>query len=450
MAGAQQWQTGVWHGDEPLTLPLPREWDVAFLWPKTPPPLSDDQIKEILESPQGQPPIRQICRGKSKPLVIVDDPNRPTPVARLLPFLLAHFRDAGIPASSVRILVATGTHGAPLSETLLKKIGAEASSACHVLVHDAKQNLVYAGRTSLGTPVLVNREVRQSDFLVGIGGVYPSHTAGFGGGSKLVLGVLGFPSIEHLHYRHQALGWSSTQKQSSFRQDLDEIARLIGLNAMISLQVNAERQIVHMSCGDHFLYYPGAVAFAKQAFAAPLPEGADVVICNAYPNDLSLTFARMKGTAPLDHCVSAVSRIVVASCSEGVGFHGLFPLVDRGRFYRQRQIARRLRRMKLGDVARKIGHRIYRGLRSRRRNNSASENPIWLYRPGIHREPLPSRVEDMRITSSWQEILQAVREEQAGKDRLKVLVYPCAPLQCLERQETRAPGEAPALAEQAS
>src|SRR5262249_38816637 len=153
------------------------------------------------------PPIRELCRGKRRPLIVVDDPNRPTPVGRVLPHVLAQLRAAGIAARDVTILLATGTHGAPAPETVVKKVGTEAASSCRVLVHDAGRDLVRAGTTALGTPVFVNRAVVESDVLLGIGGIYPNHTAGFGGGSKLALGVLGLRSIMHLHFRHEGAGW---------------------------------------------------------------------------------------------------------------------------------------------------------------------------------------------------------------------------------------------------
>ncbi len=440
MVSEKQLRTGAWYGDQPLTLHFPAEWDVTILWPRTPPPLTDAQIIEVLERPIGQPPIRQLCQRKSRPLVIVDDLNRPTPAARVMPFLLKHFQHAGISARDVRILIATGTHGAPQTDAILKKIG---PAPCQLLVHDANRNIVRIGRTSFGTPVTVNKEVTASDFMVGIGGIYPNHTAGFGGGSKLALGVLGVRSIIHLHYGHKSVGWGSCEVENGFRKDLDEIARMIRLNTMISLHVNGDREVVRMISGDHLLYYKDEVAFARQAFTAPMPEHADVVVSNAYPTDLSLTFVHMKGTTPLRHCGSGVSRIAVAPCSEGVGHHGLFPFVNIPRFHRERYIARRISVMSPQEIARKIAVRFNRELRAKFFENRMlpmaemqtplmARNPIWLYRPENHSEMFPSQIAGIRITDSWSEILQAVRREQGDKERLKVLLYPCAPLQCFD------------------
>jgi nickel-dependent lactate racemase len=428
-------RTGAWYGDHLLSLDFPSDWDVNFLWPRTPLPLSDEDIVRTLERPVGQPPIRQLCSGKSKPLIIVDDPNRPTPAARVMPFLLKHFYEAGIAASDVRILVACGTHGAPRMETVREKVGPEAASACKIHVHDASRNVVKIGRTSYGTPVVINKEVPNSDFVVGIGGVYPNHTAGFGGGSKLVLGVLGFRSILKLHFKHESRGWGTSHDRHAFRRDLNEIARMAGLDTALSLHVNANREVIRMACGDHLRYFADEVDFCRETFGTSGHDDADVVISNAYPNDLSLTFARMKGTAPLRDCSSRTSRIVIASCSEGIGAHGLFPLG--AKFSRQRHLARRLCHMDARDLAKKVRRRMSRLMRSAERKPllAAQKNPIWLYRPGIHSEPLPSQVGETKITGSWSEILESVRREQADRTRLKVIVYTCAPLQFIKQRD---------------
>lgn len=421
-------KTGVWHEEESISLPLPDTWDVSVLWPKTPPALTYSQIRESLQHPVGQAPLHELCRDKSRPLIIVDDPNRPTPAARVIPILLRLFRDRGISPGDVRVLIATGTHPAPFPETMLKKIGPEAFATCQVMVHDAHRNLARLSRTSLGTPVEVNREVLRSDLVIGIGGIYPNHTAGFGGGSKLALGVLGFRSIRHLHYSHTAVGWSNDGRECSFRRDLDEICRLIGLNSMVSLQVNANREIVRVDCGNPLRYYDNAVAFCRENFKVPGPGDADVVVSNAFPNDLSLTFASMKGMTPLHHCSARTSRIAVASCSEGVGNHGLYPLAGRSWAWRQSQWILRLTLMGPRKAARKIATRMARVGGD---TSPAKRNRVWVYRPGKHPEDLPATIPSFRISSSWNEILRAVAVEQSGRDRLRTVVYPCAPIQAM-------------------
>ena len=352
-------RTGVWNGDLPLRLEFPGAWDVALAWPRTPPPLTVGEIAASLDRPVGQPPLPELCRGKKRPLIIIDDLNRPTPSARIIPHVLERFDAAGIPPGSVRILLATGTHGAPRAEAVRQKVGAE-GARCRILVHDSSRDLVGLGRTSFGTPVAVNAEVASSDFVMGIGGIYPNQTAGFGGGSKLALGVLGRNSIAHLHFRHGGIGWGHAGGRNGIRKDLDEIAAAIGLRTIVSVHVDANREIVRLTSGDHLRYYPGEVEFALAAFAAPLPGDADVVISNAWPGDLSFTSVYMKGVGPLQRAAPSASRIVVASCSDGAGHHGLFPVVNHPPLHRARQILSRLRNMPARRIAAAVAARVAR------------------------------------------------------------------------------------------
>lgn len=426
-------RTGAWYGDHTVTVPWPDDWDVTVFWPQTPPALSDDQLMVTLDKGGGAM-LQEMCRGKSRPLVIIDDLNRPTPTDRILPWVLRQFERAGIRHSQVTILLATGTHGAPRQEALARKVGSTVAKSCRVLVHNAARAGVRVGTTSFGTPVRVNRELTTADFVMGIGGIYPNHTAGFGGGSKLALGVLNRRSIMHLHYGHKGAGWGA-ESTTGFRKELDEIASLIGLRFAISVQVNSDREMVRVVCGDPLQYFPGELAFALKHFEAPVPDEADVVVSNAYPDDLSLTFVRKKGTTPLRVCGNSASRIVIGACSEGAGDHWLFPFVNQPRFHRFRQIYRRASVLGPGGFLKKLRSR----LRSRygadpHRGSGAPHghtNPTWLFRPPLFTAPLPGHIPGMRLASSWEEILRQVRAEQAGKQRLRVLVYPCAPLQSL-------------------
>lgn len=438
----QKLRTGAWHGDLPLALDFPSEWNINIHWPNTPAPLTLSQVLSALENPVGQPRIREQCRGKSRPLVIIDDVNRPTPAAPFLRFLLQEFRDAGIPPSNVTILVARGSHGEPQAESMLAKIGQEAYSSCRVLLHDPYRHTKKIGKTSLGTPVHVNREVLAADFVMGIGGVYPNNTAGFGGGAKLALGVLDVRVISQLHRKHKGMGWGTSGPANNFRKDLEEIARMIGLNTLITAHVNADRQLVRVRCGDFRQYYAEEVAFARQAFVAPKPEGADVVISNAFPNDLSLTFIHMKGVYPLRHAAFTASRIILGSCAEGEGFHGVYPIVRMPFLHEHRDRLRRISLLTPGEISAKITAKLRAKLAGNGHANSSlvqpavtpakHKNPIWFYRTGTYPGALPPAVRGMRVVHQWQQILDTIRSEQAGRARLEVVIYPCAPLQIIE------------------
>jgi nickel-dependent lactate racemase len=424
-------RTGGWYGDRELMLDFPEDWQLSISWPSTPPPLSAGQIAAALEQPIARPRIRDLCHGRRRPLVIVDDLVRPTPAACVMPLLLREFDDAGIEPGEVTVVVGTGTHDGPTREEVARKIGAQAAEACRVLIHDHKGETVRVGRTSFGTPVLVNSAVPRGDFLVGIGGVYPNYSGGFGGGSKLALGVLGARSIVHLHYKHEHPGWGTSGIGTNFRKDLDEIAEIIGLRTMITIHVDANREPFRVVCGDPLVYYREAEAVSRQYYRATMPGDADVVISNAYPADATLQFAFMKGTTPLHHAAPNASRILLASCRGGVSNHGLFPLLNQPPAYRTQ--LRRISTRSFGENMRFALRKLQRGIHRKRLapTLAAKHHPIWLYQTDSQSPDLP-QVPGLNFSRSWDQMLEEIAREQRGRKDLKVAIYPCAAMQFLD------------------
>jgi nickel-dependent lactate racemase len=401
------------------------------------------EMKEKINSPIGQPPLRELAKGKKKPLIIIDDLARPTPVFKIIPLLLEEFNSARIPPNNIRILVATGTHGDQDKHALTNKIGKEPSKSCRVIIHNDRRGTRYIGKTSFKTPVYVNEELLNSDLIVGIGGVYPQHTTGFGGGSKLALGVLGRRSITHLHFTHEGVG-GTYNIDNNFRKDLTEIARMINLNTIYTLHINAQLELVNLISGDHFTYYPDAAEFSKNKYTAPLPDDANVVIVNTYPSDLSYTFMR-KGMKPIRCASRGATKVVVASNYEGIGRHGLFQQGKHRRVEEYKALFHKISTMEPRVIFSKIIKNLF--FRKRRpadgnRKNAETRGEteqLWLYRPEGAITPIPP-INGMRIVRTWDEILRVIEEEHSSKINIKVRVYPCASLQCLDAQTNSGQG----------
>lgn len=426
--------TAAWYGDPSVDLAFPRGWSVTMYQPDLPPPLSKDEILLALRTPVGAPSLRSLATGCRRVVIIVDDLTRPTPVADVLPLTLAELEAAGVSRDQVTILVATGTHGPASAEAIKRKIGASAAG-CRLRSHDDLAECPKVGVTSRGTPVHVDSEVRDADLVLGIGGVYPQHSTGFGGGSKLALGVLGRSSIQRLHFgRDGADGRYDVENE--FRRDLDDIAAMIGLRWIVMCHVDARRRIVRLVAGDPVLAYPAAAAFSRIRYAAPKPGDADVVISNAYPMDISATFMRSKGVIPLLHARPGASRILVAACPEGVGHHGLFPLdppTGLARVRRRVAIARaRGWRDVRGIVAGRARQVAMRIRRSAPAPSLPIRQPILLYQTVDPVSALPARLSGMVTMPTWSDLIETIETQQGGREELRVVVYVCAPLQVFE------------------
>ena len=59
------------------------------------------------------------------------------------------------------------------------------------------------------------------------------------------------------------------------------------------------------------------------------------------------------------------------------------------------------------------------------------ENNLWLYRPEGCFTPMPF-LDGISMVNSWDRVLDIIKQAHAPKDNIKVTIYPCAPLQCLD------------------
>ena len=435
-------RVAAWYGDTEIALPVPGGWELELRSPATPVPLSAEELAAAIAAPVGAPRLRELAAGCRRPVILLDDLTRPTPAAAVVPLLLDELGAAGVARDHVTILVGGGTHRPATREAALKKAGS-AAAACRLLVHQPRPG-VRIGRTSFGSPVLVDPAVAAADLVLGIGGVYPQHSVGFGGGSKLLLGALAQRSITALHYGHPSVG-GTYDAENDFRRDLDEMAAIAGLRWTVSLHVDGDRRIVRAAAGDPLVHHAAAAAFALSTFAAPLPDDADVVVANAYPMDVSLTFARSKGLAPLYHERRGASRILIAACPEGLGYHGLFPYLNGPRL---ESVVHRLRRLSVirpaqvpAKLAGRVAARLRPAPRARPRPGVQGEpratpagpprRPVRLFVPGGGGPDLPPTIPGVERCDDWARLVREVEREQGGR-RLRVAVYTCAPLQCLQ------------------
>ena len=425
-------RTAAWYGDRPLALGLPPTWAVTVHWPRTPDELTDDDIRAAVGEPVGQGRISTLAAAGTRVAIVVDDLTRPTPVDRIIPHIGAELALAGVADPDVTIVIGTGTHG-PSRADGGSKVGADAASRYAVAFHDDRHDCVRLGTTSFGSPVFVNRTVAAADLVIAIGGVYPQHSVGFGGGAKTILGVLGRTSIERLHYRHPSVD-GRTETTNDFRRDVAEMATLVGLRVGVGALVDARRHIVWLRSGDPAGWFESARDAALEMFSAPPPGDAGVVISNAYPMDISATFVRSKGIIPLTRAAPMASRVLIGAASEGLGHHGLFPL-DVGRQGAVMQIVRVARNAPRAALPRLVGDRLARVAKGIVRGNGPAVHAVprrqILFHPTSAADP-PPHIPGMRTVLDWEAVIAAVEAEQPAGNRIRAVVYPCSPLQVLD------------------
>ena len=162
-----------WRDNTTLDLDMPDEWEVTecIMTGHDAPEMTDDKIKEAFSRPLGTPTLREMAGGKQQVVILFDDLIRPTPVYRVVPFVIDELHQAGITDDQIRFIAAIGTHAPMTRAEMVKKLGAEIVEKYPVYNHNIFDNVVEVGRTSFDTPVFINREANRSQCPTGYPGL---------------------------------------------------------------------------------------------------------------------------------------------------------------------------------------------------------------------------------------------------------------------------------------
>ena len=215
-----------------VALPLPSGWTIEVLRPHAVPPAADPvgEVSRSLENSIGGKGLDRY-RGVKSAAIAVSDETRPVPNSLILPILLKKLEAIGLAKSSIQILIASGLHPPLPSSRFPNILPAEILRDYPVSAHDAKApDLVFAGKTSRGTPVYVNPLFRKADLRIAVGLIDPHQFVGYTGGVKCAaVGLAGAQTIEANHsllFHPQAV--VGEIQNNPVRQDLEEVGKIDG------------------------------------------------------------------------------------------------------------------------------------------------------------------------------------------------------------------------------
>jgi nickel-dependent lactate racemase len=263
-------------------------------------------IEAAFANPIGAPGISSLARGKREAAILFDDLSRPTRASELIPHVLREIRKAGIGDGSIRFVAAAGAHGAMKQMDFEKKLGKKVVHQFPVFNHNPYENCTYLGNTSRGTPVHINSEVMRCDLKIAIGCIVPHPTAGFGGGAKIMIGLCHVDTIYGNHHGiggrgaptpenpmgrlHPSLG-SGKVDGNVLRADLEEMARMAGIDCVVNVIVNGKRESIGVFVGDVVAAHREGVKMARQVYATETMGGFDLLVVNAYSKANEATLA---------------------------------------------------------------------------------------------------------------------------------------------------------------
>jgi nickel-dependent lactate racemase len=398
----------AFRGDEEIELGFPENWDITErrMAGHDKPSLSDDEMRSALQSPIGTPRLSEMAKGAKKVCIIFDDIAKPTPVSRVMPFVLEELHAGGVTDEQIRFVCAPGTHRPLIYPEMVAKLGREIVEKYPVYNHSVWENLVDVGKTSRGTPVQVNREFASCDLRLGVGSIFPHGRAGFGGGGKLVLpGVCGYETIVH-HHKHMGENAELGRVDDNvFRLDIEEAARLAGLNFKVDVVLNNHREVAGLFAGDVVAEHRAGAKLGAQMYRTEPVTDVDVVVANSYPDEVQLIRTMW--------CIGASLReggdmVILSNAPDGQLLHQM-----NGRFGTD------------------FGGRMHNPDRLPKLQEKAAKIIVvapYLSRAEKDEVGLPEKIIRCR---NWTEALEELKGRNGSST--KVGVYPYAPLQMTEK-----------------
>ena len=287
-------------------------------------------IRAALEHPIACPPLARLLHAGQKVALLVDDFTRKTPVAQVLPLVLAEIHSAGIPKSDVRIVTSPGSHRPMTDEEILHKLGPEVVNQYKVVnvAGSVGSEMVYLGTSKVGIPAWVNRAVAEADVRIGIGMITPHVDAGFTGGAKIILpGVCGIKTVDAFHALAVDIDPNSLGKiESPLRRDLEEfVGEKVPLLFIVNLIVTPQGDVYRCVAGHPVKAHRAGVAHAQEVYGVPVPRRFPVVVANAYPYDQDL-WQSAKGLSSGDLLTAdGGTLILVVAAEEGNSSYPLLP-----------------------------------------------------------------------------------------------------------------------------
>lgn len=300
--------------------------------PLVPKPLSDVEIGEALDAPVGSPPLDEICSHDDSVLIVVSDATRATASAQVVNLLVRRLLQYGISPTNIAIIFATGIHRPVTDQEKLDLLTPFIAQRIRLLTHDAYDSgqMVSLGTTQRGTPVELNRALKDYSLVITTGAVGFHYFAGFTGGRKSICpGLASARTIEATHMLAFDFGTGGRQKGvdtarlagNLVHEECERIAAIIGPAFSVTTEVDDLGHAVKLSCGHWQGSHEAACREYVITHSNTIDQQREVVIvsCGGFPYDINLIQAHKALDMAAKACRDDGTIVLLAECSDGLG-----------------------------------------------------------------------------------------------------------------------------------
>ena len=295
-------------------------------------PMADIEINDAIDSPIGSRSIDDLVGNGDTVLIVVSDATRATASAQIINLIVRRIIAAGVAPGGIGIIFATGIHRPTTVEEKRMLLGQFIFQRIRSFDHDAldASQLVNLGVTVSGTPVEVNRSLKEYSHVFLTGGIGFHYFAGYTGGRKSICpGLASARTITATHMlaldfenggRRAGVG-SGALTGNAVHDECIRISDEIRPAFLVNSIVDEGGRPVSVFAGDWKLAHLQACAKYGDEHTAPINQKRSLVIasCGGSPYDINLIQAHKTLDMAAKACNEGGAIVLVAACDDGLG-----------------------------------------------------------------------------------------------------------------------------------
>ena len=295
-------------------------------------PLNDVDIGRALDEPIDSPPLDEVIQVDDRVLIVVSDATRATGSAQIVNLLVRRLIQNGVAPGNIAIIFATGIHRAVRQDEKLDLLTPFIAQRIRTIDHDASDysQLVQIGVMNDGSPIEVNRVLKEFSKVILTGAVGFHYFAGFTGGRKSICpGLASAETIKATHMlaldferggRRPGVG-SGLLDRNAVNEACEHVAALIEPAFLINVIVDEHGRPENIFAGHWRAAHRAACAKYLANHSLKIPGKREVVIVSSggSPYDLNMIQAHKALDMAAHACADKGTIVFIAECSDGLG-----------------------------------------------------------------------------------------------------------------------------------
>ena len=294
-------------------------------------PMTDVEIGDALSSPIESPPLDDLFTPGDSVLIVVSDATRATASAQIINLLVRRLIQNGVSPSDIAIIFATGIHRPVTPAEKIQLLTPFIAQRVKTIDHNAHDSsaMVSLGMTQAGTPVEVNRALKEFDHVVITGAIGFHYFAGFTGGRKSICpGLAAARTINATHMLaldfqggRRAGVRTGSLEGNAVHEECEQVAAMVKPTFGINSEVDERGRAVRIYAGDWRAAHLHACReyLANHSTAIEAPRDVVIVSCGGSPYDINLIQAHKALDMAAHACAEGGAIVLLAQCGDGLG-----------------------------------------------------------------------------------------------------------------------------------